>query len=181
MSPQPKKDTIKMGERIRQERERLGLSQQQLLDGMRELAAQATPDDPYYGASTWADASGLSNVELGKNGVPRPRLKLLAAALEVTPESLYVEKSTITESQYLQDLPYVDLEHIPVPARASFAAMCGAQSDYDSADTLRLYLPPGADRIQYGHKKVITSSGDLMNGVLHDGDRVIISLVPEAK
>lgn len=179
MSTQPKKDTIQMGERIRQEREQRGWSQEQLLAQMNELLALATETEPYYGARGYSDVSGLSRIESGANGATRRNFALIAAALGVTPESLYVEKSMVAESHYLQDLPYVELEHIPFPARASFASMCGTESDYGPTDTLRLYLSSSTHRMNYDKMKVITSSGDSMEGVINDGDRVIISLIPE--
>lgn len=172
-----------MGQKIREARVALGWSQSDVVARMTELLTTAEPDSPYYGATGYSSYSALSKVESGKSAAPNGRnLLLLAAALNQQPENLLPENYNLLESQqFLVDLPYIDLPIVSVAARASFAPMCGSESDHGPEDTLRLYLSSTTDRMNYDKARVFTSKGDSMEGIIDDGARVIARLVPKAK
>lgn len=180
MAAKPKKDTVKMGELIKQAREKKGVSRKQLVEQMEQLQAQATPKQLYYGARGLS-LSAISRIEAGHNGVSGLNLELIAAVLEVPAKSLIVQQNNLSAAPLLLDLPYIDLDLISVPARASFASMCGAEGDYGSGDTVRLYLSSPSQRMKYEKQKVFTSYGDSMDGIIADGAKVIAQFVPKEK
>lgn len=91
-------------------------------------------------------------------------------------------KSDAADFGHLTDLPFVDLPFTPIHARASFAEMCGRQSDYGAEETVRYILPPRPlTEYMKNKSRVFEVNGDSMEPEIRSGEKIVADPVPEGR
>jgi len=142
-----------LSSRIRQRREQLGLSQE-------ELAARMG----------YRSKSSITKLEKGINDLPRAKLEELAAALETTPAWLMGLENTAFVPPGFEPLP----EMVRVPLVGSIA--CG--TPITAEQNIERYIGvPAAWRADFA----LTCHGDSMSPTICDGDIVCIRCQPEVE
>ncbi|UYZ60172.1 LexA family transcriptional regulator [Hymenobacter latericus] len=170
-------------ERVRALRTAQRIPLREFSDRMEALRAQNPTAAPWRDVERAPSPATLSRFESGEGLKQDGHLHLMAAVLGVPYEHLRYGEHGHHARPAPRLAPLVQVAHIPIAARATFAeAMVGGGLlDPGAWDTVSIYLNPGELLDIVASWYCLDVNGDSMEPTLQHGQQVLVERVPEAK